>query len=218
MGFGDGGGAGDPDRNAQNLGVLLGKLLRIAPRAGGGYSIPRSNPFRGRPGARGEIFAYGLRNPYRFSFDRSRGGLVIGDVGQGAVEEVDYVPRARGSRSPRGGQNFGWPAFEGRSRFGVGSAPGHVPPIHQRTHGQGFCSITGGYVVRDRALGRGLYGRYVYGDLCDPVLRVVSFAGGRASGDRALGPRVSQLVSFGEDGRGRIYALSLDGPVYRLRR
>jgi glucose/arabinose dehydrogenase len=216
MGFGDGGGAGDPERNAQNRGRLLGKILRIAPRAGGGYSIPRGNPFRGRAGLRGEIWSYGLRNPYRFSFDRLRGGLVIGDVGQGDAEEVDYVPRPRGRRAPPGGQNFGWPVFEGRNSFGPGSIANHHGPIHQRLHSQGFCSITGGYIVRDRGLGSGLYGRYVYGDLCDPSLRVVSFRGGRASGDRALGPRVSQLVSFGEDARGRIYAVSLDGPVYRL--
>ena len=172
--------------------------------------MPRSNPFVGRDGARGEVFAYGLRNPYRFSFDRRTGALSVGDVGEGAVEEVDYV------RAPRnGGFNFGWSVFEGRSRFRSGTAPGHVPPVVQRSHGQGACSITGGYVVRDRSLPR-LRGKYVFGDLCDPRLRVASLRGGRSRGGRALGVRVSNLVSFGEDARGRVYAVSLNGPVYRL--
>jgi glucose/arabinose dehydrogenase len=218
-GFGDGGGGGDPDRNAQNLGRLLGKLIRIDPRASGGrpYGVPGDNPFRGRAGARPEVYAYGVRNPYRFSFDRAKGHLTVGDVGQNEVEEIDYVPNRRGrGHAPGGGYNFGWSLFEGRSRYRSGSAPGHVPPVIDRTHDQGYCSITGGYVIRDRALGRGLYGRYVYGDLCDGRLRVAALRTGRARADRALGPRVSQLVSFGEDARGRLYAVSLGGAVYRL--
>ena len=220
MGFGDGGGGGDPDRNAQNRGRLLGKLLRIDPRPGGGYRIPRSNPFA-RGGGRGEIFAYGLRNPYRFSFDRRRGHLTIGDVGQDAIEEIDYVPnRRRGRRAPRGGQNFGWSIFEGRARFRSGLAPRHVPPVIQRrTRGPGgACAIIGGYVIRDRSLGRALQGRYLHGDLCDPVLRTSRLRRPRAGRSRRLGPRVGQLVSFGEDARGRVYAVSLGGAVYRLAR
>ncbi len=99
--FGDGGGGGDPDENAQNLGRILGKMIRIAPREGGGYTVPRDNPFVNRSGARGEIYAYGLRNPYRFSFDRRTGGLTIGDVGQDAVEEIDYVPGRSGAAAAR---------------------------------------------------------------------------------------------------------------------
>jgi glucose/arabinose dehydrogenase len=121
-GFGDGGGSGDPDRNAQNLGALLGKLVRIDPRPGGGYRVARDNPFRGRSGARGEVFAYGLRNPYRFSFDRATGDLAIGDVGESEVEEIDFLPAARGARRPRGGANFGWSVFEGSHRFRSGRA------------------------------------------------------------------------------------------------
>jgi glucose/arabinose dehydrogenase len=218
-GFGDGGGGGDPDRNGQDLGELLGKLIRIDPRPSGGrpYRIPADNPFRGRSGARPEVYAYGLRNPWRFSFDRRKGHLTVGDVGQNAVEEIDFVPNRRGrGRVPRGGYNFGWNVFEGRSRYSGGSAPGHVPPVTQRTHDQGACSITGGYVIRDRALGRGIYGRYVYGDLCDGRLRVAALRRGRARADRALGPSVSQLVSFGEDSIGRVYAVSLGGAVYRI--
>ena len=126
-GFGDGGAGGDPDENGQDLGQLLGKLVRLDPQPGGGYRVPADNPFRNRTGARPEVYAYGLRNPYRFSFDRSRGHLTIGDVGQNAVEEVDFVPGRSGGRQPRGGYNFGWDAFEGRARYEGGSAPGHVP-------------------------------------------------------------------------------------------
>jgi glucose/arabinose dehydrogenase len=213
-GFGDGGGGGDPDRNAQDLGELLGKLIRIDPKPGGGYRIPRRNPFVGRSGARGEIFAYGLRNPYRFSFDRVTGDLTIGDVGQDEVEEIDFLPAASAARGPRGGTNLGWSVFEGNRRYRSGSSPGHVPPVIERTHDQGSCSITGGYVIRDRTLA--LRGSYVYGDLCDSGLRVARLAAGGARGDRALGPSVPQLVSFGEDARGRVYAVSLEGGVFRL--
>jgi glucose/arabinose dehydrogenase len=210
LGPGDGGGGGDPDRNAQNLDRLLGKILRIDPLPNGGYRVPASNPFVGRKGAQGEVFAYGLRNPWRFSFDRRTGAFTVADVGQDEVEEVSYV-----RRPGNGGINFGWSVFEGRRSYNGGSAPGHVPPIVERTHGQGWCSISGGYVVRDRSLPR-LRGKYVFGDLCDPKLRVASLRGGRSRGGRALGVRVSNLVSFGEDARGRVYAVSLDGPVYRL--
>jgi glucose/arabinose dehydrogenase len=216
-GFGDGGGGGDPDENAQNLGRMLGKLIRIAPGANGGYSSPSSNPFRGRSGARPEVYAYGLRNPYRFSFDRRRGHLVIADVGQNEVEEVDFVPGRSGGAAPRGGYNFGWDVFEGRNRYEGGSAPGHLPPVLQHTHDEGFCSITGGYVMRDRSLGRGWTGRYVYGDYCDGTLRVAHLRRGRAP-SRATRLSVDGLVSFGEDARGRVYAVSLNGPVYRIGR
>ncbi len=218
VGFGDGGGEDDPDDNAQDLRSRLGKLLRIDPRPAGGYRVPRDNPFVGRAGARPEIFAYGLRNPYRFSFDRLTGDLALADVGQDAVEEVNLLKASRRARRPRGGVNFGWDGFEGRAPNPGGSSPsaaGHVPPVLQRTHGQGFCSITGGYVIRDRSLGS-LYGAYVYGDLCDARLRVARLRTGRAQGDRTVGLRVSSLVSFGEDGRGRVHAVSLDGGVYRL--
>jgi glucose/arabinose dehydrogenase len=216
-GFGDGGGSGDPDRNAQNLGRILGKMIRIEPRAAGGYSIPADNPFRGRPGARPELYAYGLRNPYRFSFDRRRGHLTIGDVGQSEFEEIDFVPGRDGGRPPRGGYNFGWSVFEGRSPYNGGRARGHVPPVIDHSQGAGFCSIIGGYVIRDRSLGRGWYGRYVYGDLCEPTIRLARLRRGNAPSRRTR-LRVSNLVSFGEDGRGRVYAISLSGPVYRIGR
>lgn len=217
-GFGDGGSGGDPDENAQNIGRLLGKLVRLVPRPGGGYDLPASNPFRDRDGARPEVYAYGLRNPYRFSFDRRRGHLTIGDVGQDEVEEIDFVPGRRGGRQPRGGYNFGWDVFEGRSRYESGSAPGHVPPVITHNQAGGYCSIIGGYVIRDRSLrGSRFFGRYVYGDLCSPGLRLAFLKRPRAP-TRASGLRVSNLVSFGEDGRGRVHAVSLAGPVYRIGR
>jgi glucose/arabinose dehydrogenase len=217
-GFGDGGAAGDPDENAQNLSRILGKLIRIDPGPNGGYAIPASNPFVKRRGARGEIYAYGLRNPYRFSFDRTRGSLTIGDVGQDEVEEIDYVRGRSGGRQPRGGYNFGWDPFEGNDRFEPGRAPGHVRPVITHRHDGGFCSIIGGYVIRDRSLrGTRYYGRYIYGDYCEPHLRLAFLKRPRAP-TRTSGLQVSSLVSFGEDARGRVYAVSMDGPIYRIGR
>jgi len=216
IGTGDGGGGGDEHGargNAQNLGSLLGKLLRIDPAQDGArpYSIPGDNPFAGRSGARAEIYSYGLRNPWRFSFDRSTGDLSIGDVGQNEVEEIDFVRRGKGR-----GANFGWRPFEGRARYAPGErAPGHVPPVITRRHGQGWCSITGGVVVRDAAL-RGLRGRYVFGDFCKGQVLAARLSAGRARSVITTPLRVQSLSSFGEDARGRVYAVSLDGPVYRL--
>ena len=118
---------------------------------------------------------------------------------------------------PRGGYNFGWDVFEGRNRYESGSAPGHVNPVLQHSHGSGYCSITGGYVIRDRSLGRGWTGRYVYADYCDGTLRV-SHLRRPATSSRRTGLSVDSLVSFGEDGQGRVYAVSLGGPVYRIGR
>jgi glucose/arabinose dehydrogenase len=217
-GFGDGGGGGDPDENAQNLGRMLGKLIRIDPRPGGGYDIPRSNPFVHRRGALREIYAYGLRNPFRFSFDRRRGSLVIGDVGQDEVEEVDFIRGRGGGRQPRGGYNFGWDVFEGRSSYEAGSAPGRIWPVITETHDNGWCSLIGGYVIRDRSLRCSRYaGRYIYGDLCKSELRLAFLKRPRAP-TRGTGLHVSNLDSFGEDSRGRVYAVSIDGPIYRIGR
>jgi glucose/arabinose dehydrogenase len=214
VGTGDGGGGGDqhgPRGNAQRLNTLLGKILRIDPRPSGGrpYSVPPSNPFAGRSGARPEIFSYGLRNPWRFSFDRRTGDIVIADVGQGDVEEVSFVRNGSG-------RNFGWRPFEGRRRYTPGeSAPGHVRPVIQRFHSDGYCSITGGVVVRDPGL-PALRGRYIFGDLCRDRLETARLSPRRARAQRLTRLRVSQVSSFGEDARGRVYAVSLDGPVYWL--
>ena len=217
VGLGDGGGANDRHGargNGQDLGTLLGKILRIDPSRPGSrraYGIPADNPFVRRPGARPEIYSYGLRNPWRFSFDRATGDLIVGDVGQNAIEEISFVARGRGR-----GANFGWRVFEGNRRnFPGESAPGHVRPVITYSLGGGNCAVTGGYVIRDRSLGS-LYGRYVYGDFCGATLRAVTLRPGRATGNRSLGLRVPQLSSFGEDARGRVYAISLAGSVYRL--
>jgi glucose/arabinose dehydrogenase len=216
VGTGDGGGGDDQHGargNAQSLGSLLGKILRIDPRQSGGraYTVPSSNPFAGRSGARPEIYAYGLRNPWRFSFDRSTGDLAIADVGQDAVEEVDFVRKDRGR-----GANFGWRPWEGRSRNFDEPAPGAIFPVITHQHSDGFCSITGGYVVRDRGV-PGLYGRYVYGDFCESRIRAATLrAGHRTTGKVLSLPKVGALSSFGEDASGRVYATSLNGPVYRL--
>ena len=216
IGTGDGGGGGDQHGargNAQNLGSLLGKLLRIDPAAAGGrpYSVPSDNPFVGRDGARGEIYSYGLRNPWRYSFDRKTGDLSIGDVGQDEVEEIDFVRRGKGR-----GANFGWRPFEGRSRHAPGeSAPGHIPPVITRSHGAGWCSITGGVVVRDPNL-PALRGRYVFGDFCVGRILSARLTAGRARSVRNTPLKVDSLSSFGEDARGRVYAVSLGGSVFRL--
>jgi glucose/arabinose dehydrogenase len=210
VGIGDGGSEGDPMSLGQNTGVLDGKILRISPGANGAYSIPKGNPFVGRPGARPEIWAYGLRNPWRFSFDRLTGDLVIADVGQDQEEEVDFAPRGTGV-----GANYGWSIWEGDRRNKPGNASGAVFPVLVALHSQGYCAISGGYVVRDRTL-RGLYGRYVYGDLCKPEIRSVKLSRGHVSGDRSTGLAVDSMSSFGEDTLGRIYAVSLNGPIYRI--
>jgi len=210
VGTGDGGLAGDPERNGQDLGSLLGKILRIDPRASGqrAYTVPDDNPFVGRSGARPEVYAYGLRNPWRFSFDGE--DLLIADVGQNAFEEIDYLPEGEIA-----GANLGWSAFEGNSRFNDDQqAPGQVPPILTYGRERG-CSITGGHVVRDRTL-PSQYGRYIYGDYCSGELRSLIPSLPEAQDDQPLGLRVPALSSFGQDDEGRIYATSLEGGVFRL--
>ncbi len=218
-GTGDGGGADDRHGtrgNAQDLGALEGKLLRIDPRRKGSrrYTVPASNPFVGRAGARPEIYSYGLRNPWRFSFDRSTGDLTIGDVGQDKIEEIDFA--AKGTAR---GANYGWRPLEGRSHnanYPNESAAGAVAPVIELTHADGNYSVTGGYVVRDPRV-PALAGRYVYGDFAKGQLRGVKLSPGAASGDASLGlQKIDALASFGEDGLGRVYVVSLSGPIYRF--
>ena len=196
LGMGDGGGAGDPERTAQNPDSPLGKLLRIDRDDPGDY----------------ELAAIGLRNPWRYSFDRRTDELWIGDVGQDTFEEIDAA-----RVSDLGPDlNFGWSAFEGTQRYNDDQqAPGARPPVLEYGRDRG-CSVTGGYVVRDAAL-TSLVGRYLYADFCEGELR--SFPAdpaGHGAGDRPLGPRVPSLSSFAYDAAGHVYAVSLDGPVYRL--
>jgi glucose/arabinose dehydrogenase len=211
--LGDGGGAGDPSGNAQSLSTLLGKLLRISPEASGAipYTIPADNPFVGRDGARPEIWGYGLRNPWRFSFDRRTGDLWIGDVGQNAFEEIDVEPAG----SP-GGSNFGWDRFEGAHRFeGDADRRDTVLPVYEYFHDGSVCAVTGGYVYRGEAI-PGLRGAYVFGDFCRGRLEAFRAREGGATEPVLLGPVVPNLASFGQDADGELYALSLSGDVYRL--
>jgi glucose/arabinose dehydrogenase len=211
IGVGDGGSEDDPDGNGQNTSTLLAKILRIAPTASGGYTIPRGNPFAGQTGKRAEIWAYGLRNPWRFSFDRVTKDMIIGDVGQDREEELDFAAAGTGA-----GANYGWSVWEGDRRFRAGLAPGAVAPVLTASHSDGYCAIIGGYVVRDRSL-PSLYGRYLFGDYCRSQIESVKLAPHRATGLRATGLEVSALSSFGQDASGHIYLASLKGGVYRLR-
>jgi glucose/arabinose dehydrogenase len=213
-GTGDGGGGGDPDGNGQDVDVLLGKLLRIDPPSSGGkpYTVPSSNPFVDQPGA-DEVWAYGLRNPWRFSFDRATGDLVIADVGQGKREEIDFQGSGHGA-----GANYGWNVCEGDLAYPT-DAPCTSPPANYAApklvydHSNGACSITGGYVSRDHSVPE-TFGKYLYGDLCTGQLRSVTLPG--ASDDSSLGETVQSPSSFGEDAQCRLYAVSHDGPVYRI--
>ncbi len=218
------GDGGSTPEAAQDLGSLRGKVLRIRPlrkkrhRKGGRtsaappYFNPRNNPFVGRAGL-DEIYALGLRNPYRFSFDSLTGALSIGDVGAGSREEVDF--RRRGNAR---GVNFGWPRFEGTVLADQSiSAPGAIPPIHEYPH-DGRCAIIGGFVVRDTRLAH-QYGRYLYSDNCQGDLRTLIPSQGGASDDQLVGgglPTVDSPSSFGEGVGNRLYLTSLAGPVYRL--
>ena len=211
MATGDGGGAGDPFENAQDRQSRLGKLLRIDPRQNGTsrYSVPADNPFVGAFG-QDEIWAYGFRNPWRFTFDRNR--IAIGDVGQKLWEEIDFETIA-GAR----GANFGWDNYEATHLFEGPELIDHQPPIleYSSDDPSGNCAVTGGYVVRDPALAD-LVGRYVYADFCAGELRTFVPTVDGAVDDAPLGVQVLQPSSFGE-GRGqRLYIASLSGPVYRL--
>jgi glucose/arabinose dehydrogenase len=217
LGTGDGGPAGDPAGNAQNLNLLLGKMLRIdpAPRPGGGanapYAIPPDNPFLGRPG-RDEIWAYGLRNPGRFSFDRPTETIAIGDVGNDRYEEIDYLPIER-SR----GANFGWAAYEGFATFRGGiPRSATILPALAYPHQPG-CAVTGGYVVRDRRLdrirGREIVGDYMFADYCTGRLYGFRPRLGRRPGkQRSFRFGIRYLSSLGEDNSGQIYVLTERGP------
>jgi hypothetical protein len=227
--LGDGGGAGDPDGNGQDTETLLGKILRIDPRPGQApsYAIPPGNPFASGPG-RDEIWAFGLRNPWRFSFDRANGDMVIADVGQEEREEINLAPSAGAGMVSGAGANYGWSCREGTIAYP--GAPSECPttgftdPVFDYPHddpGGGAphgCSIIGGYVIRDQSLGD-LYGRYVYADYCQGGIRSLvlpSSASGRATGDRPEGLSVSSPTSFGEDSCGRVYVTAAAGTAYRL--
>ncbi|GHJ34578.1 sorbosone dehydrogenase family protein [Streptomyces sp. TS71-3] len=211
IGLGDGGSGGDPQKNGQNLGTLLGKLLRIDPSGAKPYAIPADNPFVGDPNAKGEIWAYGLRNPWRFSFDAGTGDLLIGDVGQDAWEEIDWAPAGS-----KGGENYGWSQMEGTHPFRGGTEPAnHVPPIHEYDRTGLGCSVTGGYVYRGDAI-PDLKGQYLFSDYCDGTIRTLKIEDGKVTGEGDLGVSGGEVISFVQDGHGELYTLDLGGSISRI--
>lgn len=204
---GDGGGAGDPQNNAQNRGSLLGKILRLDVAGDGPYRIPPDNPFVGRDG-RPEIWDYGLRNPWRISFDRVTHDLYIADAGQETWEEVNVEPAGS-----RGGKNYGWKVFEGKARYSPGEAPGAVFPVLVYGHDQG-CVIVGGYVYRGRDL-PDLDGAYLYGDFCSGRIWGLKQRGQTWQSKELLKTEL-QITSFGQDDAGEVYVVDHRGAVYRL--
>lgn len=213
VGTGDGGSAGDPPNNAQNLLSLLGKILRLDVNGGSAYTIPATNPFAARNDVRGEIWAYGLRNPWRFSFDRANGDLWIGDVGQGTREEVNVQPF-----SSAGGENYGWRRMEGTRCFNPANdcqLPGMTLPVIEYAHGTGDCSVTGGFVYRG-SRSPVLRGRYLYADFCSGRIWAATLTGGRWT-STLLRDTDLFVSAFGEDSSGEMYVADLSGgAVYRI--
>jgi glucose/arabinose dehydrogenase len=207
-------GQDDEPASSRELGSWHGKLLRIDPRRTRDdepYRVPAGNPFTATPEARAEVMAIGLRNPWRFAFDRPSGLVVIGDVGEASAEEIDAV-----SVQQAAGADFGWDLAEGRAPRGATLPARYVAPALVHPHSRSWCAIVGGVVVRDRRLPR-LVGRYLYGDVCSGGLWSARLApSGSARDDRRLALHVPYLVSFGTDGRGRVYAVSLAGTVWRI--
>ncbi len=215
VGLGDGGGSGDPDGNGQDTSTLLGSILRLEVDTDAAYDIPPGNPFAEGDGAP-EIHLYGVRNPWRFSFDRETGDLWIGDVGQDRWEEINLLPAGAGLGR---GANLGWNQVEGTEPFAGGTAPdGAVEPIHTYGRDDGACSVTGGHVYRGSVISQ-LVGTYLYADYCQGGIRALVLARGEVVEDRNLeiGIVPNSLGSFGEGPDGEIYVLSLaEGRVLRI--
>ena len=209
IGLGDGGSGGDPQGHGQNLSTLLGSMLRIDVASDGGYTIPADNPFVGVADAPPEAWAYGLRNPWRFSFDRETGELWAGDVGQSAWEEINIL---------RAGGNYGWATMEGFECYGAASCDqsGLEMPVVAYGHAGNGCSVTGGYVARAEDMGV-LIGYYVYGDFCSGRLWALRAADAESGAEPVMlqseGPNIS---SFAEDQDGQLYMLAFDGRIYRV--
>lgn len=215
LGLGDGGSGGDPQGRGQDRSDLLGSILRLDVQAGSSYTVPPDNPFIGQAGVRPEIWSYGLRNPWRFSFDRGTGDLYIADVGESQFEEVDVSPAAGGAGK---GVNYGWNIMEGKHCFGTGQCDqaGLTLPAYEYTHAQG-CSITGGYVYRGSAI-PALQGLYFFADFCQGWVRSFRYIGGVA--DEVTDWRVLQpggsITSFGEDAAAELYLMTSSGRVLKI--
>ncbi len=215
LGLGDGGAANDPEGRAQDLSEVLGSILRLDVQIGTSYTVPADNPFVGQAGIQPEIWSYGLRNPWRFSFDRATGDLYIADVGQDQVEEVDVAPAGEGAGR---GVNYGWDLMEGSRCLSGGECDqtGLTLPTFEYTHSEG-CSITGGYVYRGSAI-PALQGVYFFADFCQGWVRSFRYSGGTATeltdwpSLRPGGP----ITSFGEDTAGELYVVAASGGVYKV--
>lgn len=201
-GLGDGGSQGDPFGNAQNTKALLGKILRLDVNSGDPYAVPPDNPFGN------EVWAYGLRNPWRFSFDKSTGDLYIGDVGQNTWEEIDFLPKG----SP-GGTNFGWNFREGAHDYNGGGPAGMVEPVAEYSHAEGGCSVTGGYVYRGSM--PEWNGLYMYADYCSGKIWGLIHSGNNWQSQQLFDLDVP-LTSFGQDEAGELYLLSDNGSIFKL--
>ncbi|HEU0012990.1 MAG TPA: PQQ-dependent sugar dehydrogenase [Longimicrobium sp.] len=212
VGMGDGGGGGDPLETGQDPAQLLGKLLRLDVDAAQPYAVPADNPFAGQNGRRGEIWATGMRNPWRFSWDRAAGMLYVADVGQNRVEEVNAVQAAAA------GLNYGWDEMEGSGCFEPSSGcnrDGKVIPVLEYPHADG-CSVTGGFVYRGQAM-PALRGHYFYADYCNGWVRSFRLADGQAQDRRAWElADVGSISSFGEDAQGELYVIAHGGRVFRI--
>jgi len=217
LGLGDGGAAADEGSghaaggNGQSLDTLLGKILRIDPNPSGDrpYSIPSDNPFADG-GGRPEIWAYGLRNPWRFSFDRETGDLWIGDVGQNAWEEVDYMPAGEGA-----GANYGWARYEGNHPFSGEEIPDTVPALFEYPNPDQGCAVTGGFVYRGTRI-PDLVGAYVFADYCEGQLRALRQENGQVAVERFLDVSATNVAAFGEDEEGELYVLSQGDGLLRI--
>jgi len=212
LGLGDGGGGGDPDLNGQNQTTLLGKLLRIDVNSGDPYAIPAGNPFVGQSNARQEIWAMGLRNPWRYAFDQATGRLYLADVGQDAIEEVNVVT------ATRAGVNYGWNVLEGSSCYNAAacSKSGFEIPVLEYNHSNNQCSVTGGFVYRGSAMPE-ITGVYFYADYCAGWVKSFTYSNGAATDQRDwnLG-NVGSVTSFGVDAAGELYLTSSNGRVYKF--
>jgi glucose/arabinose dehydrogenase len=218
VGLGDGGDAGDPEGRAQDTSEPLGSILRIDPEGAGDdgeppYGIPAGNPFAAAEGAAPEIWLYGVRNPWRFSFDSATGDLWIGDVGQGTWEEIDWLPSVGGFDAGKGA-NLGWDRLEGSHQFEGENPEGALLPIFEYSHDEG-CSVTGGYVYRGDAIDA-LRGVYVFADYCAAGIRGLQVDGATVVDERTWDLPVEQVISFGADNDGELYVLLQSGPVLKL--
>ena len=208
--LGDGGGGGDPLGNGQNFNSILGGMIRLDVDHGDPYAIPANNPFVGQAGKRAELWAKGLRNPWRYAFDPPTGLLYIADVGQGEREEVDVV------NASTGGLNYGWNITEGTTCYNASTCnkTGLTDPVMDYTHDAGACSITGGYVYRGSAI-EGLQGHYLYSDYCAGFLKSFRYANGVAVDQKDWGITTGNVTSFGKDIDGELYVLA-DNTIYKI--